>query len=90
MTYLGVQPLSHLNAAGGDRDGAVALVDADVAVDRQREVVDGVLAWHKGDAAFAPHVFLKCFILNFKFKTITSQFTKMSTLPRTGYNKRLL
>jgi hypothetical protein len=66
VTYLGVQALSHLNAAGGDRDGAIALVDADVAVDRQREVVDGVLAWHKGDAAFAPHVFLKCFILNFK------------------------
>ena len=78
MTYLGVQPLSHLNAAGGDRDGAVALVDADVAVDRQREVVDGVLAWHKGDAAFAPHVFLKCFSLNltYWFKTITLQFVK--------------
>ena len=58
-TYFSVQSLSHFDSSSCHRDGSVTLVDTDVTVDREGEVVDGVLAWDQSDTAFAPHVVLK-------------------------------
>ena len=55
-TNLRVQPLAHFDASSGHGDGSIAFVDADVAVERQREVVDVVLARDQRDATLAPRV----------------------------------
>ena len=58
LSHLGVETLAHLDASGRDGDGAVALVDADVAVVGEREVVDSVLGRDQSHPTLAPHVVL--------------------------------